>query len=271
MEPRRVSAIRGWTWIAQAYRLFRRAPLTWLVLNTLLLFIGSALMLFPLVGPLVFALLTPVFMAGLMLGCRDVERGGQLEIAHLFRGFRHNGAQLVTVGGVYLVGQVLVAGVMLSLGGEQLESALQSAMQGSGQHAEPAPVPDRLPLVLLAGSALFVPLAMAVWFAPPLVVLDGLAAFAAMKASMRGCLRNLLPMVVYGAGLVGLLTAALFVLRAVLAVVPPAIGFVRGMSAVAVFLAWVTLTLISVYTSYRDVFPADAEASTDPSTAENKN
>jgi hypothetical protein len=264
MEPGRVAAGRGWTWIVQAYRLFRRAPLTWLVLNTLLLLIGSALMLFPLVGPLVFALLTPVFMAGLMLGCRGLERGGPLEIGHLFRGFRQSGAQLVTVGGVYLVGQVLVAGVMLSLGGEQLESALQSAMQGAGEHAEPTPVPDRLPLALLAGCALFVPLAMAVWFAPPLVVLDGLPAFAAMKASLRGCLRNLLPMVVYGAGLVGLLTAALLVLRAVLVVVPPGIGFVRSMTAVAAFLAWVTLTLISVYTSYRDLFapaePAQTQA-----------
>lgn len=68
-----------------AFRIFRRRPLVWLMLHTLLLFIGSAMMLVPVIGPLVFALLTPVFMAGLMVGCRSVENGGRVELGHLFQ------------------------------------------------------------------------------------------------------------------------------------------------------------------------------------------
>src|SRR5207342_2698464 len=104
MEPRQVGAGRGWKWIVAALQIFRQRPLVWLMLHTLLLLIGSALMRVPLIGPLVFALLTPVFTAGLMLACRAVENGGRVEFVHLFRGFRHNATQLVTVGGVYLVG-----------------------------------------------------------------------------------------------------------------------------------------------------------------------
>jgi len=242
----------------EAFRLFRRSPLIWLLLNTLLLVIGSALMLIPLLGPVVFALLTPVFMAGLMVACRDAESGGPIELAHLFVGFRQNAAQLVTVGGVYLVGQVIVGGVMLFLGGDELRAVAAAAMQESAGR-QPAPAPtDKVYFALLVGAALFTPLAMAVWFAPPLVVLGGATASAAMKASIRGCLDNLVPMLVYGLGLVGSLFGVLFVLRAVLSVLPSGTGFIREVAAIGTFLAWVTLTLLSVYTGYRDVFADEA-------------
>ena len=252
MEPKRVGASRGWSWIVEGFRIFRRRPLVWLMLNTLLLFIGSALMLVPLIGPLVFALLTPVFMAGLMFGCREMEAGGRVEITHLVLGFKHHGTQLVTVGGVYLAGQVLVAGVMLYVGGDDLRSVARGVIQG-GAKTLPAST-DKLSFALLVGAALFTPLAMAVWFAPPLVALDGVPAVAAMKASIRACLANLLPLLVYGAGLTGLLVAALLTVRVALSVLPASIEFLRGLTAVAGFMLWVTLTLISVYPSYRDIF-----------------
>jgi uncharacterized membrane protein len=231
------------------------------MLNTLLLFIGSALMLVPLIGPLVFALLTPVFMAGLMLGCRDVAGGGRVELAHLLLGFKHHATGLVTVGGVYLAGQVVVAGVMLYVGGDDLSSVARGALQG-GTEALPAST-DKVAFALLVGAALFAPLAMAVWFAPPLVALDGMPAVAAMKASIRACLTNLLPLLVYGAGLTGLLVAALLAVRVALSVLPAGVEFLRGLTAVAGFMLWVTLTLISVYPSYRDIFSREQRAGPD--------
>ena len=254
IKQRRIAAGRGLRWIAEAFRLFRRGPLIWLLLNTLLLVIGSALMLIPLLGPVIFALLTPVFMAGLIVACRDTEGGKPVTLAHLFVGFRRNAAQLVTVGGVYLAGQLIVGGVMLFLGGDELRAVAAAAMQQS-VGTEPVPAPgDKVYFALLVGAALFTPLAMAVWFAPPLVILRGAAPFAAMKASIRGCLDNLLPMLVYGAGLVGLLLGVLFVLRTVLAILPAGAGFLREVAAIGTFLTWVTLCLISVYTGYREVF-----------------
>lgn len=237
-----------------AFQIFRRRPLVWLMLHTLLLFIGSAMMLVPLIGPLVFALLTPVFMAGLMLGCRSVENGGRVELAHLFQGFRHNATQLVTVGGVYLAGQVVVAGVMLYLGGDELRSVASGVMQDGADVPAVSTSTDRLSFALLIGAALFTPLAMAVWFAPPLVALDGVPAFGAMRMSIRACLGNLLPMLVYAGGLTALLMIDLLAVRLVLSVLPAAIGFLRGLTAVAGFMLWVTLTVISVYTSYHDLF-----------------
>jgi hypothetical protein len=104
------------------------------------------------------------------------------------------------------------------------------------------------------GGALFVPLAMAVWFAPALVILATMPAVAAMKSSIRACVRNLPAMFLYGLGMAALLFVLFFVLRMVLALIPQGIGFLRGFATMLVFLIWVALAIISVYTSYRDVF-----------------
>ena len=68
----------------------------------------------PKLGPLLFNLLFPVFFAGLMLGCRALEQGKKLDIGYLFAGFRENASSLVTVGGIYLVGMLIVLAVIFS-------------------------------------------------------------------------------------------------------------------------------------------------------------
>ena len=83
--------------------------------------------------------------------------------------------------------------------------------------------------------ALLVPLAMAVWFAPALVVFHDLPPVEALKQSFQGCLRNMVPFLVYGIIVLGL---------GILAAIPA-------------FLGWLVLipTLIgSTYYSYRDIF-----------------
>ena len=76
---------------------------------------------------------------------------------------------------------------------------------------------------------------MAVWFAPALVVLRGLEPWAAMKVSFCGCLRNVMPFLVYG--LIGIVLA-------VVATIPFALGW----------LVLGPLTIASIYTSYCDIF-----------------
>ena len=91
---------------------------------------------------------------------------------------------------------------------------------------------------LLAGLialALMLPLFMAMWFAPALVVFNERGVLEAMKESFRGCLRNIVPFLVYGlAGLV----------LSILASIPLALGWlVLGPVLVA-----------SIYAAYRDIF-----------------
>jgi uncharacterized membrane protein len=234
---RRVATGRGWSWIAEAFGLFRRNPLIWIALNLVLLLIALALGQIPVLGSYLIYLLTPLFLAGLMTAARDTERGGEIEIAHLFRGFTENASQLITVGGVYLVGNVIVAGVAIALGGAELQEVMRAASEG-GVQVEPR-VANKAVLAVLVSAALFVPLAMALWFAPALVMLDRVPALKALLLSTQACVANVLPFLLYGIVMSGLLFAALL---------PALLGLVL----------WVPIAMISAYTGYRDVFPPGA-------------
>src|SRR5882762_2814572 len=83
-----VKAQRGWIWIAQGWSLFKLAPAMWIIFSVIffvILFILIVLSLVPIVGSLVMLLgqgLAPVFAAGLVIGCRELDEGRSLKFEH---------------------------------------------------------------------------------------------------------------------------------------------------------------------------------------------
>lgn len=238
MEARQTSAKQGWQWIVNGFYLFFKAPLAWVLSCFVLLLIAATLALIPMVGQFFFTLLSPLFLAGLMIGCRALERGEKLEIAYLFAGFRQNPVPLITVGGIYLVGQVLILGVAMMLGGSTLmellingkrvdENELRGVMSGG------------LTAVMVA-LGLSIPLMMAAWFAPLLVAFKDMPAVAAMKLSFLACIKNIIPLQLH--------TITMVVL-AVIAAMPYGLGF---------FLL-VPVLFASLYASYEDIFVETVE------------
>jgi len=241
MNIRSVAPGRGWQWITAAFQLFRRNPVIWVVLNMALLLIGVVLSVLPVLGIYVLYLLTPVFLGGIMVAARDLEAGQDIEIAHLFRGFRHNAAHLVTVGGVYLVGQVLISGVMLTVGGPEFQEAVKAGIGALDASALTPEGTRRVLQAMLVGTLLFVPLAMAVWFAPALVILDDQPGFQALWTSMLASVRNAVPLLVYS-----IVSSVLLLF----AVIPFGLGLIL----------WIPVMLLTIYTSYRDVFVSEEGA-----------
>jgi hypothetical protein len=250
---RRMPALSGWSWIARALQLFARAPLRWLALNLVLLVIGYLLAQVPVIGALLFALLSPVFAGGLTLGCRDLEMGKPLLPAHLFAAFRTNAPALVTIGGVYVVGQIAVFGLLTLVGGPDVQALLQ-AMLTERSTALPPTIGDRVLVSVLLAAALLVPLLMAVWFAPTLAVLEALPALTTLNMSLRAGVRNLLALGVYGLLMTALLVGVLFAIKALLGALPAVMGSLREPVAMLATAFWLALTLISAYVSYRDIF-----------------
>jgi uncharacterized membrane protein len=229
---RGVPAGRGWNWIAEGWTLFKSAPGMWIGIIVTFAVIYFVVALVPFVGSLASFLLGPVFGAGLMLGCRAIEEGGELEFKHLFEGFSKRPGPLVAVGALYLaawIGILLVAALVggvgvfaLFLGGGQDPAAMAAAL-------------TTVLLVVLIVLALSIPVLMAVWFAPALVVFHELGPVEAMKHSFLGCVRNMLPFLVYG---------IMLTLLAILATIPLGLG-------------WLVLgpvTAASIYTAYRDIY-----------------
>lgn len=233
-EFRRVSAGNGWLWIKQAFKLFRQSPLIWIALSISVFLLAGLLGMIPGIGGVLFQLISPGFTAGLMIGAKAMESGDELEIAHLFAGFKSHGAQLVTVGGIYLVGLILIAGAMMTLGGGPLVTFMLQGHAQSGAEITPEML-NGASLALMVALALLVPLLMAYWFAPALVVFRNLGALDAMKTSFSASLGNVMPFLMYG-----MIIFVLFILAAI----PMMLGF----------LVMLPVAFVTYYTSYKDVF-----------------
>ena len=206
MEVRQVDAKQGWQWIVTGFYIFRQIPLVWILLCTTLLLIAVTLSLIPMAGQFIFTLLSPVFLAGLMIGCRALEQGEKLEIAHLLAGFRNTPGPLITIGGIYLVGQVLILGIFMLVGGDVLMDLL---MEGKRvDENELKNVSGDMLSASLVGLTLSVPLMMATWFAPLLVIFNGMPAVDAMRVSFFACLKNIIAFQIYGITLVALVILA---------------------------------------------------------------
>lgn len=229
---RNVPAGNGWNWIAEGWTLFKASPGLWIGMILVLIVLFIAMAMVPFIGPIAQNLLMPVFMGGIVLGCRAIDDGRGLEFGHLFAGFKSKFGTLVAVGALYLAGFIAVLVVVMLIFG----AGMAAMFMGGGQQPDMGPgAALGMLLAVLVAVALSIPLVAAVWFAAPLVVFHDLGAVEAMKASFTGCIRNIVPFLVYG--IVG------FVL-AVVATIPLGLGWLVLGPVIAA----------SVYTGYRDVY-----------------
>ena len=113
--------------------------------------------------------LGPVFAGGVMLGCKALDEGGELEFGHLFAGFKDKLGTLAAVGAIYLVAVVVIALVVGLVTGAGLFALMGGGDPSAGATA--GAVMGMLLAVLLM-LALLLPVFMAMWFAPALVVLQ---------------------------------------------------------------------------------------------------
>jgi len=229
---RTVPAENGWNWIVQGWNLFKRAPGVWIGLMVVFIVISIVLAFIPVVGSIASMVLTPVFTAGMMIGCRALDEGGELKIEHLFAGFRERFGTLLSVGLLYFAAVLVIALVAGLLTGVRVFGLLGGGAVDPGAVASAA---LSILLALLIMLALLVPVFMAIWFAPALVVFHQFGAIQALKASFEGCLKNIVPFLVQG---------VILLVAAIIASIPLGLGWlVLGPVLVA-----------SIYTAYRDIY-----------------
>jgi uncharacterized membrane protein len=226
---RRVPVSHAWNWISLGWAIFRRQSGMWVLLTIVLGFIVIGLAVIPVLGSLAMTLLMPIFVGGLMRACRKIENADEIELADLFSAFKNHGGPLVLVG---LIGLGLTIAVMIptmvlvgvsgylgaSIGGNMAEAIGLGTIIG-----------------MLVFMALIIPVNMALWFAPSLVVFQGHGPTRAITQSFRGCLKNIVPFLLYG--------VILFVL-AIFATIPLMLGW----------LVLAPVVIASVYAAYRDIF-----------------
>jgi hypothetical protein len=238
-EPESRPAGDGWTWIQDGWQLFMRAPLMWVISVIIMFIIMMLVNLVPFLGALAYQVLQGVLLGGFFVACRAVERKGEFELEYLFAGFTKRFAPLAILGLLMLVGWIIVFLVFSVFVGF---SAL-TAFIGGGAAELPSweTAAGSIGMILigsLVALLMSVPLFMAYWFAPALVMLHDVKPVDALKQSFIACVRNIVPFLIYS-----LVLGVAFVI----ALVPFGLGL----------LVWVPLLVTSTYVAYRRIFTAE--------------
>jgi uncharacterized membrane protein len=233
VKRRRVDAGRGTAWWSESWALFMKNPAMWLIFTVIFLVVMVVLHFIPVLGGLVAAVLTQVLIGGWMLSARKLESGGTLEVSDLFAGFKDKLNPLLVLGAVAVGASIVIVLVMAALGGG---AVLGMAASGAAQSASGLLAGAAVGLLaFLVGLVLGFVFAMAMWFAPALVVLGGVAPIDAIKASWSASLENIGAFLVYG---------LIWIVAAVVASIPLGLGWLLLMP----------LSALGMYSMYKDIF-----------------
>lgn len=234
-DPRGVAAGRGTAWISEGFGLFKQSPMIWIIIMVVMFVVQIVLALIPVVGQIAGNVIWPVFTAGIMAGCAALDDGEELSISYLFAGFSEKAGPLLGLGAMYMVMvmSVVLVGVLLGAG-----MGVGIAGLAGGEGGIPGGETAAMGGLIMVGliiMGLFVPVIMAIWFAPALVMLADKGVFESLKLSFVGCLKNIMPFLIYG--------IVAFILL-IIAMIPLGLGL----------LIMVPVLMAAMYASYKDIY-----------------
>jgi hypothetical protein len=247
----RQPAAHGTQWLARGYAMFRKARMHWVLL--LFVYYGVLVLadLVPLIGGFAAPILKPVFAVGFLAAAWTQERGGMPGVTLLFRGFRSNVVALVILGVALVDGGKLFA---------LLANPMPQDLEGDAAalRVQETLGDTRVQLGMAVGALCGVPVLLALWWAPALVVFQDASAAKALATSLRAALANWPSIVRYALAVLFFgLVLPMIAGTVIAAVLPDPIGRAVALALMLPYVFFFVATLhISDYVSYRDVFHA---------------
>ena len=238
-----VSAAQGWRWIHAGFMLFKQQPGTAVLMGIVFLALHLAIAalqtalgaihpVLSVIAGLASIGITPLLIGGWMLGCHELDEGGEIRVGHLFVAIESHLKPLLALAGWILLATFGIALIVVAIVAATGFAALTAIGGGIAQGAGVGIAIILVVLVILVITMLIYSL---VWFAPALIVLHDHRALDAMKTSAQACLKNIAPFLVYGLCTIGL-------------------GIV---ASIPLLLGWLVLgpiLIASIYAGYRDIF-----------------
>lgn len=233
MDIQRAEANRGIAWIQIGWAAFVRLPGMWILLMVVLLAIVVVLNLLPWVGSLIVALITPLLAAGVLEAARRSTQGEDFALGALFESTTRSEVlnNLLVLGAVSLIINVVIMALgLVFIGGSALGMGMMHGEEGAwmGFGAGALLV---FPLMLI----LHVALSAALFFAIPLVMDEKAPPLQAMQDSLKACLVNWVPLLLFG---------IIATILGALAIIPMGLGF----------LVLGPVLAGAVWAAYREVF-----------------
>jgi len=183
--PRVVPAAIGAGWLMMGFRSFHRQPLAW----TLILFMYWAAMLMlafiPLFGMVLPLLLSPGLALGFLEIAKAVDERRPPSPPLLISAFRSAQAKNVLILGSYYLLEILAIMLVTFLvdGGQLIQWLTQGVLPAESEMG-------RVRAAAAIGLILYIPVMMAFWFAPQLVVWQNYPALKALFYSFFAVWRN---------------------------------------------------------------------------------
>lgn len=236
-EPRSISVSDALGWLGTGWEMFRAVPGVWIAIIVVNFLISIMMAFVPFLGPVVNGVLNPVFTGGVMVACENQRAGTGPVFQDLFEGFKRQFGNLALIGLVILGAWMVMAfvGVAAVVPWFMFSAADGAGGLGAGSAGFSGGALLTAGVVLIVILMLAIPLGIAVLWSPALVVLNGVPTLAAMRMSLKGGVRNLLPLIVFG--LVSLLLG-------ILGAIPLGLGL----------LVVAPMLLIACWAGYRQVF-----------------
>ena len=203
-------------------------------------------------------ILKPVFAVGLLAAAWTQERGGTPQLSQLFLGFRANLGSLLPIGIFFVVG-VTAAVFASSLvdDGKLLDLLSNTGGTMKEEDVAAALADGSLQAAMLFSALLTIPVLIATWWAPALVVFQNAGAATALAVSFRAAIANFRPLAVYVLGVFFFAAALPALVTGVLVLLLQETGLQIAKLLLIPYGVFLAATLhISDYVSYRDVFHA---------------
>ena len=244
MEIRKINAARGWIWVKQGWQLIMLNPLMSVGFALMCALLTAVAFKIPVLGPLLAVLLLPMLLAVYMRVCRALEEKEKIKLQHIFDGMQKYLPRLLALGAFALMALLVISMVMVFIGGEALTTLLekfQSTQDAQLLMGAMMAAGSGVPLSFIVGFTLLFALMLALQYAPMLVLFSNEPPLSALRASLTGSMRNLIPYTVY--------SLIMQVAALALSILPQGIGLI----------ILLPLSLTSLYVSYRNIFPFAGE------------
>jgi hypothetical protein len=239
-------------WNKESFKLFKKTPNQSLMLSLAYLFIFMLLPSMPMIQIFSIAsiLIWPIFLVFAVNFYKTHDKNKEENFLAVFEKIKPRLATLLMLGFICLIYAAMVTMV--------LNSEMQGFIQLSENNNELVTVINNFVPMIGKLILLLLPLLMATWFSPMLIVYNNYSLFKSIKSSIAGCLMYIFPL-----GLSWLIfstIAILFMLSCglligALASLFPAIG--PSLMGAIIFFALLVITSVMFafqYISYRDIF-----------------
>lgn len=253
----------GISWISESIALLKQSPRKWLLLS--LAYLGIFVLIPSVPGLQLFALMTiviwPVFIAIAIRLFRNEEVKKTENLSAIMQLIQPKIKNLLLLGLLTLVYFIGVS-ILFSSDAQVLAAILEKQTQMSEQETVTA-MQTMMP-ILLKLMLLFVPLMIAVWFAPMLIAFNGYSVMKSLKSSVAGGIQYMVALaaawLLLSAGVIGLMLMASIVVGLLAFLQPSIAQALMSLFLFGCFLISIALTLAFQYVSYRDIFRAASSA-----------